>query len=162
MRQIRLVSILVGAVLTSGRGAIADDSAFFHRPAIHGIACDTMEGAALHIHAVLQIRDGNKEIAVPARVGMPVAAQCVYWLHTHSANGVIHIESPQQRTFTLGDFFDVWGESLTSYRAADLRADGNTPLAVFVNGKQQKGVSLRSIVLRDGERILIERHPIRQ
>lgn len=99
---------------------------------------------------------------MPARVGMPVAAQCVYWLHTHSANGVIHIESPQQRTFTLGDFFDVWGESLTSYRAADLRADGNTPLAVFVNGKQQKGVSLRSIVLRDGERILIERHPIRQ
>ena len=37
---------------------------------------------------------------------------CFYWLHTHAADGIIHIESPVQRTFTLGDFFDEWGQPL--------------------------------------------------
>jgi hypothetical protein len=37
---------------------------------------------------------------------------CFYWLHTHAADGIIHIESPIERTFTLGDFFDVWGQKL--------------------------------------------------
>jgi hypothetical protein len=34
------------------------------------------------------------------------------WLHTHSADGIIHTESPIQRTYTLGDFFDIWGQPL--------------------------------------------------
>lgn len=37
---------------------------------------------------------------------------CFYWLHTHSADGIIHVESPVQRTYTLGDFFDIWGQPL--------------------------------------------------
>jgi hypothetical protein len=38
------------------------------------------------------------------------------WLHTHAADGIVHIESPVDRTFTLGDFFDVWGQQLTRRR----------------------------------------------
>jgi hypothetical protein len=37
---------------------------------------------------------------------------CFYWLHTHAADGIVHIESPVVRTFTLGNFFDVWGQEL--------------------------------------------------
>jgi len=37
---------------------------------------------------------------------------CFYWLHTHAADGIIHIESPIERTYTLGDFFDIWGQRL--------------------------------------------------
>jgi hypothetical protein len=40
------------------------------------------------------------------------SGSCFYWLHTHAADGIIHIESPIARTFTLGDFFDVWGQKL--------------------------------------------------
>ena len=29
------------------------------------------------------------------------------WLHTHAADGIVHIESPVDRTYTLGNFFDV-------------------------------------------------------
>ncbi len=39
---------------------------------------------------------------------------CFYWLHTHAADGIIHIESPVQRTYTLGDFFDIWGQPLSA------------------------------------------------
>jgi hypothetical protein len=44
------------------------------------------------------------------------AGRCFYWLHTHAADGIIHIESPIRRTFTLGDFFDVWGQRLGQTR----------------------------------------------
>lgn len=27
---------------------------------------------------------------------------CFYWLHTHAADGIIHVESPVHRVFTLG------------------------------------------------------------
>ncbi len=38
-----------------------------------------------------------------------MAGGCFYWLHTHTEDGIIHIESPVQRTFTLGHFFAIWG-----------------------------------------------------
>lgn len=41
---------------------------------------------------------------------------CFTWLHTHAADGIVHIESPVDRTYTLGNFFDVWGQPLTRRR----------------------------------------------
>jgi hypothetical protein len=64
---------------------------------------------------------------VPAGIGIPGAqgqntstgtfigsGTCFYWLHTHAADGVIHIESPVQRTYTLGEFFNEWGQPLSA------------------------------------------------
>jgi hypothetical protein len=66
---------------------------------------------------------------VPAGIGIPGAqgqstptgtfidsGTCFYWLHTHAADGVIHIESPVQRTYTLGEFFNEWGQPLSANR----------------------------------------------
>jgi hypothetical protein len=39
---------------------------------------------------------------------------CFSWLHTHAVDGIIHIESPVQRAFTLGNFLDVWGQPLST------------------------------------------------
>jgi hypothetical protein len=30
----------------------------------------------------------------------------------HAADGIVHIESPVNRTFTLSEFFDIWGQPL--------------------------------------------------
>jgi hypothetical protein len=43
------------------------------------------------------------------------------WLHTHAADGVVHIESPVERTYTLGEFFDIWGQPLTRARVGRAR-----------------------------------------
>jgi hypothetical protein len=43
------------------------------------------------------------------------------WLHTHSADGIIHTESPIKRTYTLGDFFDIWGQPLGRHRVGPAR-----------------------------------------
>ena len=43
------------------------------------------------------------------------------WLHTHAADGIVHIESPTPRTYTLGEFFDVWGQPLDRSRVGPAR-----------------------------------------
>jgi hypothetical protein len=92
---------------------------------VDGISCQTSEQTLFHIHAHLTIFVNGSARQVPAGIGIPGAqatqtpqgpfietGTCFYWLHTHAADGIIHIESPVQRTFTLGNFFDIWGQPL--------------------------------------------------
>jgi hypothetical protein len=92
---------------------------------VDGISCQTSEQTLFHIHAHLTIFVNGAARQVPAAIGIPGAqatqtaqgpfiesGTCFYWLHTHAADGIIHIESPVQRTYTLGNFFDVWGQPL--------------------------------------------------
>jgi hypothetical protein len=60
---------------------------------------------------------------------------CFYWLHTHAADGIIHIESPVQRTYTLGNFFDIWGQKLGPNRVGP--ASGH--VTAFYDGKLYVG-----------------------
>jgi len=89
------------------------------------ISCQASEQTLFHIHAHLAIFVNGKARQVPAAIGVPGAqtqqtadgpfiatGTCFYWLHTHAADGIIHIESPVQRAYTLGDFFDEWGQPL--------------------------------------------------
>ena len=52
------------------------------------------------------------EVARTPRGPFVAGASCFMWLHTHAADGIIHTESPIRRTYTLGDFFDIWGQRL--------------------------------------------------
>ena len=92
---------------------------------VDGISCQTSEQTVFHIHAHLTIFVNGAARQVPAGIGIPGAqatqtaqgafietGTCFYWLHTHADDGIIHIESPIQRTFTLGNFFDIWGQPL--------------------------------------------------
>jgi hypothetical protein len=63
------------------------------------------------------------------------AGSCFYWLHTHAADGIVHIESPVQRTYTLGNFFDVWGQRLTPAQVGPARG---TVTALY-NGRVFRG-----------------------
>jgi len=93
--------------------------------AVDGISCNTSEQTLFHIHAHLTIFVNGAARQVPPAIGIPgaVAQQtqggpfigsgtCFYWLHTHAGDGIVHIESPVQRIYTLGDFFDEWGQPL--------------------------------------------------
>lgn len=125
--------------------------------AIDGIRCDHEEGAVFHIHQHLAIFDRGRPVDVPDDIGRPIAAQCFYWLHTHTPNGIIHVESPTFRTYTLGQFFDVWGEPLSATRAASARtkADG---MRVYVDGRIVHG-DPRKIELAQHTDITIEVGP---
>src|SRR2546425_11589398 len=58
------------------------------------------------------------------------AGSCFRGLHTHTAAGIIHIESRARRTFTLGDFFAIWGQPLNSTQVATAQG----PVIAYVNG----------------------------
>ena len=80
---------------------------------IDGISCEA-ETLNYHIHAHLTLYENGRAVPVPTYVGIPYSQAisgphyCLYWLHTHDTSGVIHIESPTPRFYTLVQFFDIW------------------------------------------------------
>jgi hypothetical protein len=139
-------------------GAMLAQSFFGGLP-IDGIHCDRMEGTVEHIHANLQLFDRAKPVTVPASIGIPQGAGCLYWIHTHADDGFIHIESPVRQPFTLGQFFDVWGPDLSWTQAASLQAPHGKRLSIWVNGEPWRGQNPRAIVLRDHETIVVQNGP---
>ncbi len=71
------------------------------------------EGTVLHTHEHLDVFVHGKRVTVPARSGSTRPGSSSPPLHTHDASGVIHVESPTERAFSLGEFFDVWGVLFT-------------------------------------------------
>jgi hypothetical protein len=133
------------------------------------IPCDQLEHTQVHYHAFLQILNQGGGVAIPTNVGRSSA--CYYWLHMHTNEaGIIHIESPSDRTFTLGDFFDVWSdwghepELLDSTHVGTLTLSGSQELAVYVDlgdggGAKSFTGDPRSVVLKDHEVITLEIAP---
>ena len=122
---------------------------------IDGVQCDTSEQVAYHVHTHLAVYVNGQARALPAGVGIvePVAqptaagpfdeaSRCYYWLHVHARDGVIHIESPTTAIYTLGQFFDIWGQPL----GADQVGPDTGELTIYVDGKRFHG-DPRSIVL---------------
>jgi hypothetical protein len=112
---------------------------------VDGIQCAPVEQLAYHIHAHLQVFVDGQPKALPGAIGLigPLAqqtaagpfygaTQCYYWLHTHTNDGVIHIESPAQRIYTLGDFFDEWRQPLSADRVASAKGS----VTAFINGRR--------------------------
>ncbi|HEY8320845.1 MAG TPA: hypothetical protein VIG46_03520 [Candidatus Baltobacteraceae bacterium] len=131
---------------------------FFGGSPIDGIRCDSMEGAVEHIHAHLLLVDRGRALQVPAAVGIPNGSGCLYWVHTHTADGFIHIEAPVKRSFTLGQFFDIWGMDLSAAKAASMHAPRGHKLSIWVNGAPYAGDPNR-IALKNHETIVIQNGP---
>ncbi len=124
---------------------------------VDGIECQAMEGAVFHIHQHLAVFDHGKAVPVPADLGQDAASQCLYWVHTHTPDGIIHIESPKFRIFVLGNVFDIWDQPLnaTAVATAHIRKG---ELRVYVNGKRYVG-DPRKIELAQHTDITLEAGP---
>ena len=131
-----------------------------------GLPALTAEGTVVHIHQHLDVIVNGKPVDVPANIGIDAAQQFLSTLHTHDDTGIIHVESPSQGTFTLGQFFDVWGVPLTARRVGGLRAGGGKELRAWVNGKPVSGdpakirlAEHQEIVLAYGTAAQMPKHP---
>jgi hypothetical protein len=114
---------------------------------IDGISCAPTESLAYHIHVHLAIYVDGQPKQVPPGLGMtpPVKTQtapggdfatggtCLYWIHTHAGDGIVHVESPKEVSYTLGNVFDIWHQPLSSDQVGPAKGK----VTVFVNGKQQ-------------------------
>ena len=128
--------------------ALASTATVANGKTVDGISCDTSEQLVFHIHAHLTVFVNGAARQVPAGIGIPGAqgqntptgpyissGTCFYWLHTHAADGIIHIESPVHRTFTLGNLFDIWGQPLGKDQVGPARG----PVTALYNGKVYLG-----------------------
>jgi hypothetical protein len=104
-----------------------------------GLPALSQEALAFHIHMLLQVYVDGKPVAVPQGIGInnvgAPADQFITVLHTHDPTGVIHVESPTQTNYTLGEFFNVWGVPFSSSQLGAYSNSGDTQIRVFLNGK---------------------------
>jgi hypothetical protein len=115
---------------------------------VDGIPCDANEQLTYHVHSHLAVYVDGALRGIPLGIGIPdaqivdttsgpfaVGTTCLYWLHTHTADGIIHIEAPAQRSFTLGNFFDIWRQPLSATQVGP--AQGK--VVAYVNGQPFSG-----------------------
>jgi hypothetical protein len=118
-----------------------------------GLTMLSAEGSALHIHQHLSLSVDGKTVTVPAQLGIDAAAGQISPIHTHDESGIIHVESPTVRGFTLGQVFDEWQVPLGSGRVgAYTDGSGGRTVTVFVDGKKYAG-DPAGIALREHEDI---------
>jgi hypothetical protein len=168
---VTLVALGLGLAFSAGgTDAAAADPITVLAPAgsptgqpVDGISRSEEEQLAFHIHAHLQIYVDGQQRALPPGVGIvpPLQVQSthdgpfvvggtgIYWLHTHDSSGIIHIESPVQRDFTLGEVFDVWGQPLGPQQVGPAKG----PVTALV-----KGVA----VIGDPRQIVLNAHDVIQ
>jgi len=127
-----------------------------------GLNPGTMEFFTYHVHAHLDVYVNGSHVQIPGGIGIDVTDSvihkgvtngapshggippsgcprpCVSPLHTHFVDGVIHIEAPTKKQFTLGQFFREWGVRLDSSCVGGY-CRPEASVAVFVDGKQQTG-----------------------
>lgn len=127
---------------------------------IDGIEGLSQEMLKNHLHAHLSIFYKGMQIAVPRGIGIIKPFHVVngfveggkgyYWLHTHDASGIVHVESPKDQSYDLGNFFDIWGQPLEMHNVAGFKGR----LHVFVDGKIYFG-EIRKISLKQHTQIIL-------
>ncbi len=116
-----------------------------------GLNALSAEQLAFHNHQHLDIFVDGKRVpgGVPVGIGINDDSY-ITELHTHSPDGIIHVESAENNNFTLGQFLAEWGVFLNG-RCIGAYCNG---LKWYVNGARQTGNPQR-LVLKDHQEIAI-------
>ena len=104
-------------------------------PAINGITCDSTMHGTYHIHVHLAIYINGKSITIPQGIGIASNGSCYYWMHTHSSDGIIHIEAPAKvHNVALDDFLTIWHDGFSKLNFPP-QLTQNSGWHIYVNGK---------------------------
>jgi MFS family permease len=120
---------------------------------VDGVSCSGTLGSAVRANTRLTVYVNGQQAAIPVGVGSVAPPQpgvaalasngrttCLYPLHVLESDNIIHVDSSANRTYTLGEFFDIWGQPLSQTQMADYVSDANHTLAFYVfdgNGNMQ-------------------------
>jgi len=180
-----LLPIVVGSILVVLAIVMIGFIVYLQRPAagpqkVAGIPCDQLQHSQVHYHTALQIIYHGVTTNLTDDIGIQTDStganvSCYYWLHVHAQNkNVIHIESPANDTFTLGQFFDVWNawsqangkgaQKLDATHVSTFTVGAVDRVVTYIDLGDGKGAQpytgdLRSIPLKSHEVITIEITP---
>ena len=114
-------------------------------------------GLAEHYHATVRVSIHGEFISIPDDVGLNDEGCSMRPLHTHSADGKIHIEMKEEGTEApLEAFFDIWGKHMDSTGFDDYLVNETTEFLMFVTdagGNQEEVTSFQNHILADGQTI---------
>ena len=143
-----VVVIALGAVYVAVRGSPVKTYT-----TVEGIKCQSHERLDYHVHARLAIFvEGNE---VPVEGGIGIRDDCLFWLHTHGEDGLIHVEAPERQDYSLGQFFAVWGQPLSERQLLDHSEDASHEVTATVNGEEYSS-DPSAIRLEDGVEIVLQ------
>ena len=137
-----------GIPIPSNATPLASNASSASGNTIDGIQCNAGERLVYHVHTHLTIFVNGSPRQIPYGIGIVpprqvqqsatgpfvAAGACFYWLHTHAADGIIHIESPSVRTYSLGNFFDIWHQALGPNQVGPVKGK----VTAFYNGQVYK------------------------
>jgi hypothetical protein len=130
------------------------------------VKSNQMEQTVYHIHTHLQVFVDGKQMTIPYGIGIVPPYQLqqaqdgtpfvgggskFYFLHTHDESGVIHVESPSEQQYNLGNLFDLWKQPLSSTDIAGHQGK----VTIFVDGKPYTG-DPRAITFKNLEKVQID------
>jgi len=146
------IAILGGVLLFAGqRPETASEVKTERTTREVALACDSEMPQGFHIHPVLTIVVNGENVPVPPNIG--IRQTCMTVLHTHTPDGVIHVESPEKRDFTLADFFAVWEQPFSKDEILTYKADATHRVRITVDGKEVD--TYENTILKDAEQIVI-------
>ena len=158
-RLTKIASITVAGILAASVVAISvsisKSNPFLSQPTAVGDPHDPRV-LVMHSHVLLEITAGGNKVDVPANIGIDprfyndhsldkyAAKPELAPIHTHSGDGLIHIESTALHDYTMGDFLNIWGFDPFGMRTISVTVDGE----VIPDYKNH--------VLRDGQKISLK------
>ncbi len=98
-----------------------------------GVPAFLVEHDEFHAHVHLEVYRNGEQVVVPPNIGVEVGGKRVAPIHTHAPTGVIHVESPDARVYTLGEFFALWGVPLDGAKATVDDEPAPNPAAIPFN-----------------------------
>jgi len=161
IKKIIVIGVIIVVAIGIGVGVASSKFLFSSNASaltIDGIQCNVAEQLVFHNHAHLDIYINGQPYNVTSQIGI-VPGKCIYWLHTHDDSGIIHIESPVTRNFTLGQFFDIWKAKFNNSQAFNniFNKTGNDNMPqIYKNGnKLSSGTNYRDIKLDEHDEIAL-------
>ncbi len=170
-------------VLTDG-GIVGQDDTFSpvdgdtasggHGQLVDGQPCG-LHNIHYHIHAHLSLFVSGTRLAIPDTIGInnpspevkgyTASGSCFYDIHTHDAQGLMHIEASTVTQFQLSQFFGIWGQPLSANNVAGHFGTVQAYIATAPSGALRAtnfipyNGSLGAIPLQQHEEIVLEVGP---
>ena len=134
---------------SAGTGSVGGES----DPALSQCVDHENPGMSLQVELFV-VMDRSPQL-LPAGIG--ITPGCIRPLHTHT-EFVVSVEYPEERTFTLGDFFQVWGAEGPFWEkdVDNMSVDGVAFCSPAEHIPDCGGEDPLGVVLEDGMRIAID------
>lgn len=136
---------------------------------IHPLASTCLDhgGLTRHDHMYLSIRINGEFATIPENTGINTGT-CnqqganMHVVHTHSADGKLHLEMQTNESVELGVFFDIWGQHFDETGIFDYRVNDSYAMTMSVRdaeGNVSVVDTYDHFILLEGQEIFIDYGP---